>query len=88
MRKHAPEDIIGEDRSVNCLVSAADWMTETVHIVDPIILKVLKLCIRIRSRVAKSSFRGGDTGHKYFLEVLVYCYTTLILLPKAESHVI
>jgi len=91
MRTHVPQDIIGGDASVNFLLTAADWMAETSHAVDPIILKDLKLCIRMRTRVAQSMFGGGDVGHKYFLDVLVYCLTMLRSLPtgtvKVDKHV-
>ncbi|KAL7543356.1 hypothetical protein ACHAXR_013109 [Thalassiosira sp. AJA248-18] len=91
MRKNVPQDIIGGDdaaaSSVNFLLAAADWMAESSHVVDPIILKDLKLCIRMRTRVAQSMFGGGDVGHKYFLDVLVYCWTMMRLLPTSESTV-
>ena len=70
--------------SVNCLPVSADWMVDTKHILDPHVLKDLKLAIRVRSRVATSYFGGGDVGHKHFLEVLRYCWSKLSLLPKSS----
>ena len=91
MRTNVPQDIIGGDASVNFLLTAADWMAETSHTVEPIILKDLKLCIRMRTRVARSMFGGGDVGHKYFLDILVYCWSMLKSLPtgtvKVDKHV-
>ena len=91
MRTNVPQDIIGGDASVNFLLTAADWMAETSHAIEPIILKDLKLCIRMRTRVAQSMFGGGDVGHKYFLDILVYCWTMLKSLPtgtvKVDEHV-
>ncbi|KAL3804368.1 hypothetical protein HJC23_011296 [Cyclotella cryptica] len=83
MRNSVPEVIIAGDKSVNFLVSAADWMAVTSYAVDPIVLKDLKLCIRSRTRVAESVFGGGDATHKYFLDILVYCWTVLRTLPVA-----
>jgi hypothetical protein len=85
MRDSVPKEEIKDDKSCNFLLTAADWMSANSHVMDPNIMKDLKLCIRIRNRVAKSVFGGGDVGHKYFLEVLVYCWTVLRLLPVAEK---
>ena len=86
MRKNVPQEIIGGDASVNFLLSAAEWMAESSHAVDPIILKDLKLCIRMRTRVAQSMFGGGDAGHKHFLDVLIYCWTMLRRLPTSTTE--
>eukprot|EP00985_Skeletonema_marinoi_P031131 scaffold36364_cov73-Skeletonema_marinoi.AAC.1 len=62
-------------------------MSANSQILDPSVMRDLKLCIRMRSRVAKSMFGGGDGGHKYFLQVLVYCWTVLRILPTAERKI-
>ena len=84
MIQQTPEDVRGKP-SVNALVVAADWMVEQGHPMDAMILKDLKLAIRIRSRVAKSVYGGGDSSHKHFISVLVYCWTLLVSLPRQES---
>lgn len=71
--------------SVNTLMIIADQMQEERRTVDPLALKDLKLSIRIRSRVAKSLFGGGDSGHKHLLTVLVYCWTVLVSLPLSST---
>jgi len=60
-------------------------MAETGHVMDKSILRDLKLAIRIRSRVAKSVYGGGDAGHRHFLDVLTYCWCVLNSLPKTAS---
>mmetsp|Transcript_21263 Transcript_21263/g.46147 ORF Transcript_21263/g.46147 Transcript_21263/m.46147 type:complete len:856 (-) Transcript_21263:813-3380(-) len=85
MRTNVPNEIVGGyGDTVNFLLPAADWMRAHNHAIDPTIVRDLKLCIRMRRRVADSIFGGGDGGHKYFLEVLVFCWTVLRLLPVAE----
>ncbi|KAL3936279.1 MAG: hypothetical protein SGBAC_008374 [Bacillariaceae sp.] len=93
MQDHAPsknsEESKNHDRilmNVNSLVTAADWMEENHHAMDPSILKDLKLAIRVRSRVAKSVFGGGDSGHRHLLTVLVYCWRVLASLPKSKEQ--
>jgi hypothetical protein len=61
-------------------------MAETNHILDHGVLSDLKLSIRLRSRVASSVFGGGDAGHKYFLQVLIYCWPMLNSLPKKKNE--
>mmetsp|Transcript_1993 Transcript_1993/g.4320 ORF Transcript_1993/g.4320 Transcript_1993/m.4320 type:complete len:940 (+) Transcript_1993:98-2917(+) len=87
MRTNVPNEIVGADGEnvpVNFLLAAADWMHVHNHAVDPAVLRSLKLCIRMRRRVADSIFGGGDSGHRYFLEACVFCWTVLRLLPVAE----
>ena len=79
MQTHTPDDIKENDRSINWLSTAAEWMEESQHTLDPIVLKDLKLCICIRSRVAKSSFGGGDAGHKV-------CYGLLCCADSSLPH--
>ena len=71
--------------STNSLLAATDYLVATNHVIDNSILKDLKLAIRIRSRVAKSVYGGGDAGHKYFLHVLTYCWSILNSLPKTDK---
>lgn len=71
--------------SVNTLMIIADRMHEENCTIDPLALRDLKLSIRIRSRVAKSVFGGGDSGHKHLLTVLVYCWTVLVTLPRSTT---
>ena len=87
MRDNVPKNLIDGDTSVNFLLTAADWMSSQSHVLDPYVIRDLKLCIRMRNRVAKSMFGGGDAGHKYFLQVLVYCWTVLRILPTAEKKI-
>lgn len=72
--------------SVNTLLTVADRMNCEGRATDPLALRDLKLTIRIRSRVAKSVFGGGDSGHKYFLKALIYCWTILVKLPREATH--
>jgi hypothetical protein len=67
---------------VQHLMIVADHMDNEGCTVDPLALTDLKLTIRIRTRVAKSVFGGGDSGHKHFLTVLNYCWTVLVRLPR------
>lgn len=75
MRARAPADVVGTDDGrgdIKFLLSAADWMSDADCAVDAAVLRDLKLCIRMRKRVADSVFGGGDAGHRYFLEVRPY----------------
>lgn len=72
--------------SVNTLIIIADYMENEQCTMDPLALKDLKLTIHIRTRVAKSVFGGGDSGHKHFLTVLKYCWTILVKLPTEAMH--
>ncbi len=71
--------------TANSLMAASDVLVNTGHVMDRSILKDLKLSIRIRSRVATSVYGGGDAGHKYFLDVLTYCWSILNSLPKTTK---
>ena len=62
MRDNVPKHLIEDDTSINFLLTAADWMSANSQILDPNVMKDLKLCIRMRNRVAKSMFGGGDDG--------------------------
>mmetsp|Transcript_54298 Transcript_54298/g.162487 ORF Transcript_54298/g.162487 Transcript_54298/m.162487 type:complete len:927 (-) Transcript_54298:214-2994(-) len=84
MMDQCPEEIRGA-RTVDALCTVADWMEGQRHILPRSILQDLKLAIRIRSRVAKSVYGGGDSGHKHFILVLTYCWTVLNRLPKEEN---
>jgi len=84
MMGKCPEEIRGA-RTVDALCTAADWMEGQKHILPRSVLQDLKLAIRIRSRVAKSMYGGGDSGHKHFNLVLTYCWTVLNRLPKEEA---
>lgn len=70
------------NQTVDYLTYATDWLIEQKHMIDPSILKDLELAIRMRTKVAKSMFGGGDMGHMYFIQVLTYCWTNLVLLPR------
>ena len=95
IRRNVPNDIIiARDNNadegtattgINFLLPAVDWMRAHNHAIDAKILRDLRLCIRMRRRVADSVFGGGDEGHRYFLEVLVFCWTVLRLLPVADE---
>ncbi len=72
--------------SANSLLAASDVLFNTGHVMDRSILRDLKLAIRIRTRVQKSVYSGGDAGHKYFIEVLIYCWSVLNSLPKTAKN--
>jgi len=84
MCKYCPQED-KTDKGVNFLFSAVNLMVETKHLMEPAVLSDLKLSILLRSRVASSVFGGGDVGHKYFLQALIYCWSILNSLPKKES---
>ena len=84
MRENSSERDNGEF-TVNSLFNAVNFMTETNHILNPVALRDLTISIRLRSRVAKSAFGGGDAGHKYFLQALIFCWSILNNLPKKEA---
>lgn len=87
MRKNVPRAVIeGEEKNVIFLLYAADWMMASSHTLDPKVLKDLRVSIRMRKRVAKSYFGGGDATHKYFIDILVYCWTVLRLLPTETDE--
>ncbi|KAL7515360.1 hypothetical protein ACHAXN_013319 [Cyclotella atomus] len=87
MRKNVPRAVIeGEEKNVIFLLYAADWMMSSSHTLDPKVLKDLRVSIRMRKRVAKSYFGGGDATHKYFIDILVYCWTVLRLLPTETDE--
>lgn len=73
---------------VDSLVIAADWMAESNIPVDSDILKDLKFAIRVRSKVARNVYGGGDSGHKYLLDTLVYCWKVLEPLPRVGKKTI
>ncbi|KAG7370956.1 hypothetical protein IV203_019526 [Nitzschia inconspicua] len=75
----------GSTMSVNTIMAIADKMYEEGRVVDPMALKDLKLAIRVRNRVARSVYRGGDSGHQHLLAVLVYCWTVLETLPRSST---
>ena len=81
MKSTVPEDL--QSDNVSFLLSGADWMAENETEVPAFVLADLRLSIRMRKRVAKSFFDGGDGGHKHFLEILVYCYSLMQTLPRA-----
>ena len=88
MRGNVPSDESATD--INFLLAAAEHMRETNRPVDRCALRDLRLCIRMRRRVADSMFGGGDAGHRHFVQVLVFCWTALRLLPVAgdgDKHV-
>jgi hypothetical protein len=70
--KNVPQVTSGYN-TVNSLLTTAEWMVASSHPVDSSVFQDLKMCIHIRSRVAKSVFGGRDATQKYFLDVLVYC---------------
>jgi len=90
LKEYTQEKQTGQDdesmiMNVKSLVMAADRMAEGSIPVGPDILKDLKFAIRIRSRVARSVYGGGDSGHKYLLDTLIYCWKVLDSLPRAEQ---
>ena len=85
MIHETPDYVEGSRKSVNFIVVAADWMAESNFVLNPSILKDLKISIRMRSRAAKSVFGGGDAGHAHLLSCLVYCWTVLISLPSLSG---
>mmetsp|Transcript_14117 Transcript_14117/g.34211 ORF Transcript_14117/g.34211 Transcript_14117/m.34211 type:complete len:927 (-) Transcript_14117:25-2805(-) len=90
MQANSPEKnhIPREQIFVSSLVTTADWMVESRIPVDPDILKDLKFAIRARSKAAWLVYGGGDSGHKYLLDVLIYCWKNLDSLPRAEKDII
>ena len=89
MRENFPKTVIeSEEHTVIYiyLLYAAEWMVASSHTIDPVVLNDLKLSIRIRKRVANSYFGGGDATHKYFNDILVYCWTLLRLLPTDSEE--
>jgi hypothetical protein len=87
MTKICPSEMgEGGSRSTSSLLAAADWMAGTGHGMERSVLRDLKLAIRIRTRVAKSVYGGGDAGHKHFLNVLIYCWFFLNALPKSTKE--
>ena len=86
MKANVPDDIVGDGSSgINFLLPAAEYLRDRRKSIDPRVLRDLRLCIRMRRKVADSVFGGGDAGHKYFLQVLVFCWTALRLLPTTEE---
>jgi len=87
MMNMCPEDVRGGARTVDALSIAADWLDSQQHAIPRSILRDLKVAIRLRSRVAKSVFGGGDGGHKHFNLVLTYCWTVLNRLPREGDKI-
>lgn len=83
MQENSPESIHNNKMTVNSLVTIADWMVDNDYPVDRKFLKDLKLAIRVRARVARSTFGGGDAGHRHFLIVLIYVCAVTIDLQRA-----
>jgi len=81
MMENTPVHVRGEKETVDSLCIAAAWMDDQNHCLKPSIMKDLRLAIRLRSRVAKSLYGGGDAGHNHFLLTLTYCWTVLKRLP-------
>jgi len=90
MIQKTPKYVEGNRKSVNFIVVAADWMADSAtsgsFVLNPSILKDLKISIRMRSKAAKSSFGGGDAGHEHLLSCLVYCWTVLVSLPQLRDE--
>ena len=66
MRVNTPDSVVDSKQKdiISFLLTAADWMAESRHVLDPVVWKDLKMSIRVRSRVSRSIFGGGDLGHK------------------------
>ena len=66
MRVNTPDSVVDSKQKdiISFLLTAADWMAESRHVLDPVVWKDLKMSIRVRSRVSKSIFGGGNLGHK------------------------
>jgi hypothetical protein len=79
---NTPKLVEGNRASVNFLLIATDWMLDTNFVVDPAILKDLRMVIRMRTRAAKSMGDSSDAGHTHFLCVLHYCVVHLTMLPR------
>ena len=82
---NTPESVPGNRNSVDFLITAAEWMEENRFLIEKAVLVHLKLAIRMRARVAKSVYGGGDKGHRHFLLVLQYCWQILSALPKTST---
>jgi hypothetical protein len=78
---------MGEARkfNMNKLSAAAESMTSSGHVMERSVLRDLKLAIRIRTRVSKSVYSGGDAGHKHLLDILTHCWSVLNALPKTAK---
>ena len=85
MIDNTPNHVEGNRKSVNFLVTSVDWMVENRFVLDPRAIKDLKLCLRLRSRAAKSVFGGGDAGHRHFVTILTYCWSNLVSLPRSKQ---
>jgi hypothetical protein len=85
MIQNTPEWVTGNRNSVDFLLTAADWMVENRFEIHPTVLNDLKLAIRLRKRAGESVFGGGDLGHKYFIDILVFCWSHLITLPRSNA---
>lgn len=85
MISETPDHVEGYRKSVNFIVVAADWMAETNFVLNPSILRDLKISIRMRSKAAKSLFGGGDDGHAHLLSCLVYCWGILSSLAQLKD---
>lgn len=82
MIANTPEWVSRNRNSVDFLLTAAEWMVENRFEIHPTVMKDLKLAIRLRKRAGESIFGGGDQGHKYFIDILVFCWSHLVSLPR------
>ena len=77
LRSMVPEGIFRDDQ-VQCLVDAVDYLeANNIRSIPLSLMNDLKLAIRVRQKVATSKYKGGDTGHSYFLSALLYCFAVL-----------
>lgn len=75
----------------DALLEATDYSVEHDIEVSSSLLSDLKQSIRLRKRVAKDHYGGGDAGHANFIDKLEYCWSHLCfqrqkqLLTKAAT---
>ena len=86
MKGMCPEEVRGEIWTSDSIAKVAKWMKREQKAVPFKVLRDLQLAIRIRTRVAKQVYGGGDSGHKHFNEVLTFCWSILKRLPKAKEY--
>eukprot|EP00557_Chaetoceros_sp_GSL56_P013675 CAMPEP_0176479332 /NCGR_PEP_ID=MMETSP0200_2-20121128/1684_1 /TAXON_ID=947934 /ORGANISM="Chaetoceros sp., Strain GSL56" /LENGTH=932 /DNA_ID=CAMNT_0017875371 /DNA_START=150 /DNA_END=2948 /DNA_ORIENTATION=+ len=85
MIQNTPEWVAGNRNSVDFLLTAAEWMVENRFEIHANVMRDLKLAIRLRKRVGESLYGGGDVGHKYFIDILVFCWSHLLTLPRLKD---
>jgi hypothetical protein len=71
------------------LMDAAEYIANDENVfLEPTFMQDLRLTLRVRKRVARSMEGGGDEGHAFFIEILEYCWKSLLVKWKRQRGIL